>query len=67
MAGLTILYVHAMNLCRGLKCNGLLEDDPEDDKIIPSNWNTSVSGVYSLRYKNSNNTQIYFKFIAILD
>jgi len=60
-----ILFIHAANLTSGLKCTGILEDDPESDYVLPPNWNQHQEGVYSLKYSNPKNKEaIYFKFIA---
>lgn len=57
-----VLIIHALNLSNDLICIGLLEDDPEDEYLLPENWNSPQAGVYSFKYKLKNEIIIQ-KFI----
>jgi len=60
-----ILLAHAMNLTNGLVCNGLLEDDPENQAILPANWKNDVEGVFSFRYiEPTTKETFFFKFVT---
>jgi hypothetical protein len=59
-----ILAVHAANLVNDLKCTGLLEDDPESDFVLPSDWKKDVEGVFSFRYQDTTGTIYFFKFVT---
>ena len=67
VGGKFLLFVHALNQAAGLRCTGLLEDDPEDFYEIPQKWNQPSHGVYSLRYKSPEKKNAYFKFIKSQD
>eukprot|EP00826_Nyctotherus_ovalis_P001269 TRINITY_DN10185_c0_g1_i1.p2 TRINITY_DN10185_c0_g1~~TRINITY_DN10185_c0_g1_i1.p2 ORF type:complete len:130 (+),score=21.86 TRINITY_DN10185_c0_g1_i1:16-405(+) len=61
-----VLLLHAMNQAAGLKCDGLLENDPPNDNYnskLPDFW--ANSEVISLRYKNSNGKHVYFKYVIV--
>lgn len=69
------LLLHAINLSTGLKCDGLLENDPitegnlintlEYDNKLPDFW--ADTEVISLRYENLSKKHIYFKYVIAND
>lgn len=60
-----ILLIHAINSTSGLKCTGLLEDDPDNEYEIPPGWQNHTDGVFSLRYKNEKSKEnLFFKFVT---
>ena len=45
-----------------MKCIGLLENDFENENILPENWSQDIDGVFSFKYKSDNDI-IYLKLI----
>lgn len=56
--------MHAFNVSSNLNCIGLIEEDNEEEKILPEKWNINDEGVYSFKYRCKNNKLVYiFKII----
>ncbi len=74
-----VLFLHALNQSAGLRCDGLLENDPatpgirlrmtrgrvDFDAKLPDWWATSE--VISLRYAKLSGKHIYFKYLIAHD
>ncbi|KAM3142055.1 hypothetical protein pb186bvf_005934 [Paramecium bursaria] len=64
---LFVLLIHSINVKDGLINTGLRENDQEKEYVgIAEGWQKAVDKVYSLRYKNSDDDVIQFKFVCDL-
>jgi hypothetical protein len=60
------LVIHSFNLKNGLICSGFDEDDPVNDEghvLLPENFESVCSDIFSFRYKSTDGEQFILKII----